>query len=192
MRSVKEQQTIKPYIIIIIGSNLKGALSVQAHCRHCNQHLVDDEVRLSLRLHLLTLGYELHKDRSTVNITTQPHSVSRHGREAAVPLQFHCSSTAAPLLLHSDSAPLSSPCQTQGRPLRPSSTCSCRSAPWSSVCWAPAPTCVWSSTHNLQENDNNRDTMKHNFSRRIKLWPHLTRKQWHKKTGKKKSLVTKS
>lgn len=43
-----------------------------------------------------------------------------------------------------------SPGQTQGRHLRSSSTCSCRSAPLSTACWAPAPTCVGSSIHNLQ------------------------------------------
>lgn len=53
-----------------------------------------------------------------------------------------------------------SPGQTRGRRLRSSSTCSCRSAPWSSVCWAPAPTCVGSSTHNLQEK--RRQQQRHN------------------------------
>lgn len=43
-----------------VRTDLQGSLSVQAHFRHCNQHLVNDQVRLSLRLHLLTLGYELH------------------------------------------------------------------------------------------------------------------------------------
>lgn len=40
-------------------SNLKCALSVQTHLRHGYQHLLDDELRLSFCLHLLTLGYQL-------------------------------------------------------------------------------------------------------------------------------------
>lgn len=83
----------------------------------------------------------------TVNITVQPQSISTHWTEAE--RQFDCFFTLTLLLEQRFS--LSSPCQTQGRHLHLSSTCSCRSAPWSSVCWAPAPTCVWSSTHNLQE-----------------------------------------
>ena len=44
-------------------SNLKCALSVQAHLTHGDQHLLIDELRLSLRLHLLTLHYQLEGTR---------------------------------------------------------------------------------------------------------------------------------
>lgn len=40
-------------------SDLNCALSVQAHLRHRYQHLLIDELRLSLSLYLLTLCYQL-------------------------------------------------------------------------------------------------------------------------------------
>lgn len=42
-----------------LKSNLKCALPVQAHFTHGHEHLLVDELRLSLSLHLLTLRYQL-------------------------------------------------------------------------------------------------------------------------------------
>jgi len=47
-------------------SNLKCALSVQAHLGHGYQHLLIDELNLSLRFHLLTLCYQLEENTDTV------------------------------------------------------------------------------------------------------------------------------
>lgn len=47
----------------IFVSHLKCALSVQAHLRHGYQHLLVDELCVSLRLHLLTLRYQLEGRR---------------------------------------------------------------------------------------------------------------------------------
>lgn len=66
--------TINNRLTPCVCSHLQGALSLQAHCRHRNQHLVDDQVRLSLRLHLLALGNELH-NTNTLQTLQRTHAV---------------------------------------------------------------------------------------------------------------------